>query len=129
MKRRTFLLKLYPERQERTLSALKALGPEIQKAAARLGVHNFSIWSVSNLLCGYGEYESDIDLDAAPELRNRLEPVMDGCAEVICPTGSMRLLYQDIGIIREDKSQIRHRVFVARLKPGCVEEYNGGTTR
>ena len=69
MKRRTFLLKLYPERQERTLSALKALGPEIQKAAARLGVHNFSIWSVSNLLCGYGEYESDIDLDAAPELR------------------------------------------------------------
>ena len=102
MQRKTFLLELYPDQQSRTLEALEALGPEIQDNAARLGVDNFSIWSVSNLLCGYGEFENDIDLDAAPELREKLEPVMDGCAEVICPTGSMRLMYHDIGIVRQD---------------------------
>jgi L-rhamnose mutarotase len=35
----------------------------------------------------------------------------------------MRLMYHDIGVVRQDKSLIRHRVFVTRLKPGCEEEY------
>ena len=100
-----------------------ASGRRIQAAAARLGVDNFSIWSVSDLICGYGEYERDVDLDAAPGLRAKLEPVMDGNSEVICPTGTMRLMYHDIGIVRQDKSLIRHRVFVTKLKPGCAEEY------
>ena len=123
MERRTFLLKLYQDRKDETLAALEALGPEIRETASRLGVGNFSIWTVENLLCGYGEYDSDVDLDAAPVLRAKLEPVMDGSAEVICPTGSMRLMYHDIGVVRQDKSLIRHRVFVTKLKPGCTEEY------
>ena len=32
-------------------------------------------------------------------------------------------MYHDIGIVREDKSLIRHRVFCTKLKPGCAEEY------
>jgi len=32
-------------------------------------------------------------------------------------------MYHDIGIVRKDKSLIRHRVFVTRLKEGCAEEY------
>jgi len=123
MQRKTFLLKMYPDKQERVLEGLEALGPRIHEEADRLGIHNFSIWNVSNLLCGYGEYDSDVDLDAAPELRALLEPVVDGNLEVICPTGSMRLMYHDIGIVRQDKSLIRHRVFVTQLKPGCSEEY------
>jgi L-rhamnose mutarotase len=35
----------------------------------------------------------------------------------------MRLMYSDIGIIREDKHLIRHRVFMTRLEPGAEEEY------
>lgn len=35
----------------------------------------------------------------------------------------MPLMYHDIGIVRQDKSLIRHRVFAARLKEGCAEEY------
>lgn len=123
MERRTFLLEMYPDRQAEVLRQLKELGPEIQAQAARLGVNNFSIWNVSNLLLGYGEYDRTTDLDDAPELRARLEPVIDGSAELICPTGSMRLMYHDIGVVRQDKSLIRHRVFAARLKPGCTEEY------
>lgn len=123
MERRTFLLRLDADRRSETLESLEALGPEIRAAAARLGVDNFSIWSVSDLICGYGEYERDVDLDAAPGLRAKLERVMDGAAEVLCPTGSMRLMYHDIGVVRRDKSLIRHRVFVAKLKSGCAEEY------
>ena len=123
MERKTFLLKIYPDRQEETLRRLGELGPRIQAEAARLGVGNFSIWNVSNLLLGYGEYDTNVDLDDAPELRAALEPVIDGSAELICPTGTMRLMYHDIGVVRQDKSLIRHRVFVTKLKPGCAEEY------
>ena len=123
MERKTFLLEMYPDRKDAVLDQLHRLAPEIQAAAARLGVDNFSIWNVSNLLLGYGEYGLPVDLDDAPKLRARLEPVIDGNAELICPTGTMRLMYQDLGVVREDKSLIRHRVFAARLKPGCAEEY------
>ena len=44
-------------------------------------------------------------------------------AEVLAEPGTMRLMYHDYGIVREDKSLIRHRVFATRLKPGCAEEY------
>ena len=123
MQRKTFLLKMFPDRQAAVLEQLAALAPQIRAAAAREGVGNFSIWSVQNLLCGYGEYEKDVDLDSEPELAKALEPVFDGSGEVICPTGTMRLMYHDIGIVREDKSLIRHRVFVTKLKPGCADEY------
>lgn len=123
MERRTFLLKIFPDRIDEVLRDLSGLAPRIREGAARLGVDNFSIWSVENVICGYGEYSRDVDLDAEPELRALLEPVIDGKGEVICPTGSMRLMYHDIGIVRKDKSLIRHRVFVTRLKPGCAEEY------
>lgn len=123
MKRNTFLLKMYPEYQAEVEKGLVELAPRIQAEAARLGVNNFSIWCVSNLLCGYGEFSRDVDLDAAPELKAIIEPVIDGRAELLCPTGTMRLMYHDIGVVREDKSLIRHRVFVTKLKPGCAEEY------
>ena len=35
----------------------------------------------------------------------------------------MRLMYEDFGVVRENKEQIRHRVFVTKLKPGMQEEY------
>ncbi|MBQ8109647.1 MAG: L-rhamnose mutarotase [Clostridia bacterium] len=123
MERKTFLMKINPDRREAVLQGISELAPRILEEAERLGVGNFSVWSVSDILCGYGEYARDTDLDAAPELRELLERVIDGSAELLCPTGSMRLMYHDIGIVRADKSLIRHRVFVTKLKPGCAEEY------
>lgn len=123
MERRTFLLRMYPRTQAEVEKGLADLAPRIRAEAERLGVDNFSIWCVSDLLCGYGEYTADVDLDAAPGLKAMIEPVIDGRAELLCPTGSMRLMYHDIGIVRKDKSLIRHRVFVTKLKPGCAEEY------
>ncbi len=123
MERKTFLLKVLPDRVDNVQRSLIRYAPEIRSAAERTGVGNFSIWGVSKLLCGYGEYSRHADLDDVPALREMLTPSFDGSAEVICPTGTMRLMYHDIGIVREDKSLIRHRVFVTKLKPGCAEEY------
>ena len=123
MLRRTSLLQVNPDQLERVESALRALAPDIREAAMRLDVRNYSLWAAENLLFGYGEYGRDADLDDEPALRARLETVIDGRAQLLCPTGSMRLMYHDIGIVREDKSLIRHRVFATKLKPGCAGEY------
>lgn len=123
MERKTFLLRMLPERKAQVLEALAGNAGAILDAAARQGVGNFSIWTVGDLLCGYGEYSREADLDDEPALRAALEGALDGGAEVLCPTGTMRLMYHDIGIVRADKSLIRHRVFVTKLKPGCAEAY------
>ena len=123
MERKTFLSKMLPGKKEWILSELEALKPRILAAGARQGVRNFSMWTVADLLCGYGEYEGAFDIDKDPWIRAEMERVLDGNAELLCPAGSMRLMYHDIGIVREDKSLIRHRVFVTKLKPGCAEEY------
>ena len=123
MLRKTSLLMVDPDQLEAVESGIRDLGPDILKAAAGLGVQNYSLWAAENLLFGYGEYTRDTDLDDVPELRVRLERIIDGRAQLLCPTGTMRLMYHDIGIVREDKSLIRHRVFATRLKPGCAEEY------
>ena len=123
MTRKTFLLKMYPDRQAEMVRNLEAMAPQLREAAQKLGIENLSMWVVSNLLCGYGEYTREYELEEVPGLKEMLEPVIDGSAEILCPVGTMRLMYHDIGIVRQDKSLIRHRVFVTKLKPGCAEEY------
>ena len=124
MQRKTFLLRILPGEKDVVLKGLAALAPRIRQAARRMGVDNFSLWNVEDLLCGYGESNREGgDLESEPELKAALEEAIDGRTELLCPTGSMRLMYHDIGIVREDKSLIRHRVFVTRLKPGCADEY------
>lgn len=91
---------------------------ELQKSALSKGVSNFSAWRVEDLLLGYGEGE----LDGASALCDEIAAALPG-SEVLCAPGTMRLMYHDIGIVRADKSLIRHRVFCTRLKPGCEAEY------
>ena len=85
-----------------------------------MGLDNFSLWAVEDLLCGYGEWAGEGKL---PGLPPSLTQAVAGDGELLCAPGTMRLMYHDIGIVREDKSLIRHRVFVTKLKPGCEEEY------
>ena len=113
MNRITFVLKLTGDRAA-GIAAVKAL----EKDFAAAGLDNFSIWHMEQYLFGYGESASAYagQLDAA------LAKLPAGAA-LVCAPGTMRQMYHDIGIVREDKSLIRHRVFATKLKPNCEEEY------
>ena len=116
MKRITFLLRALPGM---TMSAEQNLLREADALKALFaghGVKNFSMWGVSDLFFGYGEEGEDFDL------MGEAGGYFTGL-EALCLPGEMRLMYHDIGVVREDKSLIRHRVFATKLKPGCAEEY------
>ena len=120
MTRRTFLYRVPQEKREHVAARLSAKAREIRREAAALGIGNFSLWRVADLLCGYGEWASE---DAPAKLPTSLEAAVGADGELLCAPGTMRLMYHDIGIVREDKALIRHRVFVTKLKPGCEAEY------
>ena len=113
MDRIAFVLKLTGDRAA-GIAAVKAM----QGNFAAAGLENFSIWHMEQYLFGYGEcagmYAGQLDAALAK---------LPADVQLVCAPGSMRLMYHDIGIVRADKSLIRHRVFATKLKPGCEEEY------
>lgn len=119
MNRIAFVYRALPGLRQEARDRLKALSADILAEAAAAGIGNFSMWGVEDMLCGYCECREG----ALPGLPASLGKALDGRAELLCAPGTMRLMYHDIGVVREDKSLIRHRVFVTRLKPGCAEEY------
>lgn len=112
MKRQAFII-----RSERG-AALSEQAAALRDFAEANGVGNFSIWMIEDLLLCYGEDTADGAGRLCEAIMSKLED-----AELLAAPGTMRLMYHDIGIVREDKSLIRHRVFCTRLKPGCEEEY------
>ena len=120
MKRLSFLIRLLPGRRQAVDERLAVSAAQIRGEAAKLGLDNFSLWGVEDLLCGYGEWTEAGDM---PGLPATLEAAVGSDGALLCAPGTMRLMYHDIGIVRQDKSLIRHRVFVTKLKPGCEEEY------
>ena len=119
MERRTFVLKAFPGRREAAAAKLKAAAQAFLASEDAKGTDNLSLWGVEDMLYGYGEFEPDCP---ASLWQGILEAVQSD-ADALCAPGTMRLMYHDIGIVREDKSLIRHRVFATHLKPGCAEEY------
>jgi len=107
------------------------------------GVRNFSIWNADAWVFVYGETgavsenEETVCVEEAAkgmgrnrlseEERVRLKKILapvEGCITWLSAPGEqMRLMYHDIGIVREDKENIRHRMFMTKLKDGCAEEY------
>ena len=120
MERRAFIVRIPENRRKSIDDRLKSVCKSLLDAAERLGVGNFSVWGVADLLLCYGEESRD---GAAGTLAAELMDALDGAGELLCAPGTMRLMYHDLGIVRADKSLIRHRVFCTRLKPGCEEEY------
>lgn len=104
MKRIPFVLKILADFDEKTFAL-----------PLNASVNNFSAWRIDDFLFCYGEWAQDEPDFCWTE-------AIPGC-EVFAAPGTMRLMYHDIGIVREDKSLIRHRVFATRLHEGCVEEY------
>ena len=117
MKVCAFLIRMDGDRAA-AISAVKALEQDFRAACAASGVQNFSIWHMEQYLFGYGESLSG-DMACFDAVLARLP---EG-AKLVCAPGTMRQMYHDIGVVREDKSLIRHRVFATKLKPGCEEEY------
>lgn len=118
MKRIPFVLKLKPGKKSEGISALKELWKDIKNSLENHGVNNFSVWGIEDFLFCYGEYPEDIDVGKIALAEN-----LASYMEMFAAPGTLALMYHDIGIVREDKSLIRNRVFATKLKDGCAAEY------
>lgn len=104
---------------------LKIFGSNWDSVRAEIkesGVTNFSLWNCDTFFFGY--YESG---DKEPSTSKILGPVLDTLEDLIKWKSDfekgMALMYEDFGIVREDKSMIRHRVFMTHLLKGDTAEY------
>ena len=126
LKRETFLLRLTSAGLDEIKGLFSPLPSDVAEVCAKRGMDNFSVWHVDGLVFGYCEITKEYALTAEDKaaLRAFADRLSAGCDIIAEPfTRPMRLMYSDIGVVREDKSLIRHRVFATRLKPGCAEEY------
>ena len=122
MKRLPFVLKLVPGKKAEGIEAVKSIWNDVKKVLDEKGVANFSIWNIEDFLLCYGEYpDSGITVEA--QTKAAWEKVLSPYMEMFASPGTLPLMYHDIGIVREDKSLIRHRVFATKLKDGCAAEY------
>lgn len=104
---------------------LGGIWPELTALLDRNQVKNFSIWNAENLIFGYYETGDGAVLPAEEKaVKEALAAKIEETFEWISTPGEpMRLMYQDFGVVRENKELIRHRMFMTKLKPGCEEEY------
>ncbi len=121
MQRMPFVLKFKTGMKAEGLKALEGVWGGVRKTLDDLGVSNFSIWGIQDFLFCYGEYPDYVSIPYADKAA--WEKALSPYIELFAAPGTLPLMYHDIGIVREDKSLIRHRVFSTRLKPGCAEEY------
>ncbi len=124
MRRNPFVLRFKDGKKEEGLAVISGFWNECKGALKRAGIENFSIWSIEDFLFCYGEFPDEVKLSPADQAgleawKAALAPVCD----VFAAQGTLPLMYHDIGIVRADKSLIRHRVFATRLKEGCAAEY------
>ncbi len=124
MTRETWLAKILPGEKAEFLRRYENVWPELESAWAAKGYKNQSVWTVGDFAFGYREV-ADGTAPSANDVAvcQRWDEYMKDVTEVIARPGTMRMMYHDIGIVQEDKSLIRHRVFATILKPGCAEEY------
>lgn len=125
MKREAFLLKIKPGMKDEFKSRMANPWPEVVSAWKSMGYDNFSMWSVEDFAFGYREVDESAAPSAAEKAQvERWEEYMKDVCETMAQPGAMRLMYHDIGNVRQDKSLIRHRVFATLIKPGCADEYH-----
>lgn len=88
-------------------------------------ISNFSVWKIEDLLFIYGEAEDSycVTEEKVKRIRKIISKADDTITWLSEPGQRMHLVYYDYGIVRDSKELIRHRVFVAKLKDGCMPEY------
>ena len=121
MERRTFLVKLICEEKK---GKLEAALEHLKEIVCSNGGNDFSVWQAEDLIFGYFETEEYAFPDpAGVKLREYMERELADTLQIISVC-NMRLMYSAINRPLTDKSKIQaHRVFMARIKPGCAEEY------
>ncbi len=122
MQRLPFVLKFKPGMKEEGIQALKGVWGDVKTALDRMGADNFSVWGIQDFLFCYGEYPDCVPSVSAAD-RAAWEKALAPYVDLFAAPGTLPMMYHDIGIVREDKSLIRHRVFATKLKPGCAAEY------
>jgi len=122
MKRSPFVLKLKPGKKSEGIEAIRNIRADIKNLLDQKGVSNFSVWGIEDFLFCYGEYP-DNGISVSPAEREKLEAALSPYMDMFAAPGTLPLMYHDIGVVREDKSLIRHRVFSTKLKDGCADEY------
>ncbi|NLO84750.1 MAG: L-rhamnose mutarotase [Clostridiales bacterium] len=123
MNRVAFVLQIKPEQKDTLVANGKKSWDDITKTLDDLAMTNFSVWSICDFMFCYGETPLD---SASWKLTNAVATIvakLNGTCAVLAKPGTMRLMYHNIGVVREDKSLIRHRVFATHLKPNCADEY------
>ena len=130
MNRYTFAMKIKPNAQNEFRSGWGTIWPELVQILDEQQMRNFSLWQAADLVFGYyeayGASAEEQENQKVPQhellvkVLQQLEKSFEWLAQ---PGSNMRLMYHDFGVVREDKSLIRHRMFMTKLKPGCEEEY------
>lgn len=125
MRREAFALKIRPGKKPEAEAALALLGEKLEPLFTEYHIANASLWGVEDVIFGYMELTTEDFAAIKPVAETVFGALADSCdpqAGLTCET-AMRLMYHDIGPVQSDKSLIRQRMFVTRLKPGCAEEY------
>ena len=106
---------------------LKEFWPEAKTLVDLVKGKNFSLWGIGEeLVFGYYETEDarrELAVDEYVLYRKLTDTVERTCRWISRPGQEMQLMYQDFGIVRENKELIRHRVFATHLKGSYQEEY------
>lgn len=121
MRRHPFVITCKPGCKNAGIHALQGIWNSIKSTLTAQGAENLSVWGIEDFLFCYGEYPEDFSLPQ--EHKSQWQKALSPYFDLFAPPGTLPLMYHDIGIVRNDKSLIRHRVFATRLKPGCSEEY------
>jgi len=121
MKRLPFVIQFKPGQKNAGIDALRGIWNEIKQVLVSLGAENVSVWSIGDFLFCYGEYPESFTVPS--EAKASWEKTLSPYMKLFAAPGTLPLMYHDIGIVRKDKSLIRHRVFATKLKEGCAEEY------
>ena len=125
MERHAFALEIRENCRNSFRTLLKKIWPDTVSLLDRIQADNCSLWNIEDLVFGYLETEQtpEISADLLTAYTEREQKILPYARFISRPLEGMRLMYEDFGIVRKDKSLIRHRVFITRLKPGMQEEY------
>lgn len=122
MERHSFAFKIKEGRVGDFLKIFGLKWDDIRSNISACRASNFSLWNCDTFFFGY--YESNTKKPCTGDI---LDPVIDALNEYLewksDFLSNMDLMYEDFGIVREDKSMIRHRVFMTHLLNGDTKEY------
>ena len=79
---------------------------------------NFTMWGIGDYGFGYFEGQAHDKARMCSILESLPKPIV-----CLCQPGEMAVMYDNPGCVRESKDGLTHRVFAAKLKPGCADEY------